>query len=265
MPASVAPGLAKPAPVSPEERRRLLLHRLSVDGRLIAADLARELRISEDTIRRDLRELAAAGLVQRVHGGALPPSPGLKPFGVRARRAGAAKQALAIAAARLLGDRQVVTIDGGSTPLAVAQQLPPDLQATIVTPSPPVAMVLAEHPRVDVLVIGGKLDKTGAAVTGAAALDAIRAVLADVFILGICSLDAVVGITSVSYEDSLLKRAMIENAAEVVAVATADKLSTAAPHVVGPITCLTHLVTERAAPDATLEPFARAGVTIVRA
>ena len=75
MPASVAPGLAKPAPVSPEERRRLLLHRLSVDGRLIAADLARELRISEDTIRRDLRELAAAGLVQRVHGGALPPSP----------------------------------------------------------------------------------------------------------------------------------------------------------------------------------------------
>ena len=264
MPASVAPSPRKPAPVSPEERRRLLLNRLSADGRLIAADLARELDVSEDTIRRDLRELAAAGMVQRVHGGALPPSPGLQPFGVRSRRAGAAKQALAVAAARLLHDRQVVTIDGGSTPLAVAQQLPPDLEATILTPSPPVAMVLAEHPRVDVLVIGGRLDKTSVVVTGAAAMDAIRTVLADVFLLGICSLDAVVGITSVSYEEALLKRAMIENAAEVVAVATADKLSTAAPHVVGPITRLTHLVTERTAPDAVLEPFARAGIDIVR-
>ena len=265
MPASVDLGTDKPAPVSPEERRRFLLHRLSVDGRLIAADLARELRVSEDTIRRDLRELAAAGRVQRVHGGALPPSPGLQPFGVRSRKAGAAKQALAIAAAGLLRDRQVVTIDSGSTPLAVAQQLPPDLLATIVTPSPPVAMVLAEHPRVDVVVIGGRLDKASVAATGAAALDAIRGVLADVFLLGICSLDARIGITSVSYEESLLKRAMIESAAEVVAVATADKLSTAAPHVVGPISCLTHLVTERATPDAVLEPFASAGITIVQA
>src|ERR687889_1112728 len=90
------PRPAGPA-VSPEERRRLLLARLRGDGRLVAASLARELGTSEDTIRRDLREMAAAGLVQRVHGGALPTSPALEPFAERQRRWPRAKEALAAA------------------------------------------------------------------------------------------------------------------------------------------------------------------------
>src|SRR4051794_20746220 len=85
--------------VSPEERRERLLARLKDSGRLVAAELARELGTSEDTIRRDLRELAAAGLCRRVHGGALPLSPALGTFAERSRRPASAREALAAAGA----------------------------------------------------------------------------------------------------------------------------------------------------------------------
>ena len=253
------------SPGSPEERRRLLLRTLRAEGRLVAAELARVLRVSEDTIRRDLRDLAAAGLVQRVHGGALPPSPGLDGFAARARRTSSATSAVAAAAARLLRDRQVVTIDGGTTPLAVARQLPSDLRATVVTPSPPVAAALAEHPGVEVILIGGRLDKASMAVTGAAALAGVRAVRADLCVLGVCSLHPDIGITAVGFEEAQIKRALIDGAADVVAVATADKIGAASPFAVGPITGLTHLVTDHGVPESALTGLADLGIEVVRA
>jgi DeoR/GlpR family transcriptional regulator of sugar metabolism len=252
------------APLSPEERRRFLLDRLRAEGRLVAADLARRFGISEDTIRRDLRELAAVGFVQRVHGGALPVSPALEPFSVRSRHGLPAKAALAAAAARLLRDGQTVLIDGGTTMLAVASNLPPGLRLTVVTPSPPVALALADHPLAEVILIGGRLDKASRAVTGAAAIEAIHAVRADVCLLGVCSLDAEAGITAAHYEEAHLKRAMMAAAAEVVAVATADKLGTAAPHRVGPVEGLHRLVTERATPDAVLDALVARRIAVTR-
>jgi DeoR/GlpR family transcriptional regulator of sugar metabolism len=253
------------ARTSPEERRRFLLAKLRADGRLVAAALARELETSEDTIRRDLRELATAGLVQRVHGGALPPSPALEPFVVRRHQASDAKEALAAAAARLPRDRQVVLIDGGTTNLAVARLLPPGLRLTVVTPSPPVALALADHPGAEVILLGGRLDKAGQAVTGAGAVDAVRAVRADLCFLGVCGVDPEVGITATGYDEAELKRAMLQAAAQVVAVATADKLGTAAPFVVGPAEALAGLVTERSVPEALLAAFIACGVAVTRA
>src|SRR4029453_15208402 len=102
--------------------------------------------VSEDTIRRDLRELAEADLLQRVHGGALPHSPAVASFAVRQGQAPAAKQAIARAAAQLVRDGQVIILDGGTTTLQVAQLLPVDLRATVVTNSPPIAIARPEHP-----------------------------------------------------------------------------------------------------------------------
>jgi DeoR/GlpR family transcriptional regulator of sugar metabolism len=246
---------------SPEERRRWLLERLGRDGRLVAAALAQELDTSEDTIRRDLRELAAAGLVQRVHGGALPPSPGPPTFAARRERATEAKDRLAAAAVDLVRDGQVVLLDGGTTNLAFARRLPRALRLTVVTPSPAVAMALAEHPGVEAVLLGGRLDRASQTVVGGTALAAVRSLRADLCVLGVCSLDAEMGVTATGYEETELKRAMVASAGEVAALITADKLGTAAPFVVGTPDILHHVVTERAAPAALLAGLSTHGIT----
>src|SRR5262245_29045505 len=102
------------------ERRQYILETLRRDGRIHATELSATLNVSEDTIRRDLRELAEAGLLQRVHGGALPSSPAAASYAVRQQQAPSAKAAIAQAAAGLVRSGQVILLDGGTTTLQVA-------------------------------------------------------------------------------------------------------------------------------------------------
>jgi DeoR/GlpR family transcriptional regulator of sugar metabolism len=248
-----------------EERRQVILERLAHDGKVVVAELSSSLVVSLDTIRRDLQELADVGLLRRVHGGALPSAVGARPYAIRRAQAPAAKAAIAIATARLLRDGQVILLDAGTTTLEVARHLPTSLQATVITNSPPIAVALAEHASVEVKMLGGTLDKGAHAVVGAATVDALRSVRADVLILGLCSLHPEIGITVLDLEESYVKRAMIANAAEVVAVSSADKLGSAAPYVVGSVDELTHLVTDRSSARQDLEPYRALGVEVVLA
>ena len=247
------------------ERRRLILDRLRAEGKVLAAELSIEFGVSADTIRRDLDELAREGRLQRVHGGALPPPVVVGGYEVRRRRDTAAKAEIARAAAGLAASGQVIILDGGTTALEVARNLAPELRAMVVTTSPPVAVALAEHPSLEVTLVGGSLDKGALVTVGAAAVEALRGVRADLCYLGVCGLHPEVGITTTDLEERHAKRAMIDASARVVALANADKLGTAGPYVVAPLTELTHLVTERTAPPATLAPYRALGVEVVRA
>jgi DeoR/GlpR family transcriptional regulator of sugar metabolism len=246
-----------------EERRQLILERLRDDGKVVAAELSSSLEVSPDTVRRDLRELADAGLLRRVHGGALPAAVGARPYTARLEHAPEAKEAIARATSRLFRHGQVILLDSGTTTLEVARHLPPDLRATVITNSPPIAVALAEHPGVEVSVLGGMLAKEARALVGAATVDALRAVRADVLVLGVCSLHPEIGITVLDLEESYVKRAMIANAAEVVAVSAADKLGSAGPYVIAPLEELTYLVTEESAPAEQLDGFRAAGVDVI--
>jgi len=247
-----------------EERHQQILETLRRDGKVVASDLSATLRISEDTIRRDLRELAEAGLLQRVHGGALPRTPVGASYALRAQQAPAVKVALAAAAARLVRPGQVILLDGGTTILEVARHLPRDLRATVITHSPPVAIALAEHPAIDVIVIGGRLYKESLVAIGPTTAEALQRVRADLCMLGVCSLHPDLGITTLDYEEATVKRIMIAGSAEVVAVSAADKLGTAAPYVVAPLRALTHLVTEHGVPAALLAPYRALGISVVQ-
>src|SRR3954470_19005937 len=105
------------------ERRNAFLPRLKRDGKVVASELVDALGVSEDTVRRDLRELAAGGLVQRVHGGALPPAPATGTFAQRMRVSAEAKAGLAEAALPLLDGATVILLDGGTTSLELARRL----------------------------------------------------------------------------------------------------------------------------------------------
>lgn len=248
-----------------EERRRLIVEQLRREGRVQAAELSSAFTVSEDTIRRDLRELAEAGLLQRVHGGALLRSPTNPKYAMRQREAPAAKEEIARAAVKLIQPGQVVILDAGTTPLEVAHRIPHETQITAVTNSPPVAQALAEHPYIDVVMVGGSLVKDSLAVVGATAVETLKTVRADLCILGVAGLHPDAGMSVLNLDEVYVKRAMIDGAAEVVAVAAGDKLGTAVEYVVGPLSLLTHIVTERSVPDDILAPYRDLGITIVTA
>src|SRR5215470_12289410 len=115
------------------ERRQQILDRLSTDGKVVASELVVTLGVSEDTVRRDLRELDSQGLVRRVHGGALPPTPTVNPrFSERRKVDPAGKAAIAAAAAGLVRPGNVALLSGGTTVLEFARRLPDDLHATVL-------------------------------------------------------------------------------------------------------------------------------------
>jgi DeoR/GlpR family transcriptional regulator of sugar metabolism len=247
-----------------EERRRRILEMLHQDGKVLASQLTEVFDVSEDTIRRDLNELAASGKIQRVHGGALPPTPAGGSYAARQHQQPQAKAEIAQAAMQLIRDHQVILLDGGTTPLQVAQRLPRTLQATVITHSPPIATALAEHPTVEVIVVGGKLYKHSLATVGASTVEAYRQIRADICFLGICSLHPELGISTNNFEEAEVKRVLIASSAEVVALTSSDKLGTAAPYIIGPLSELTHLVTERNVPFDLLLPYQQRGVTIIQ-
>jgi DeoR/GlpR family transcriptional regulator of sugar metabolism len=259
--------LEAPSPPRPlaEERRDAILAALRAHGKVRAADLAVSLGVSIDTVRRDLDELAGAGLLRRVHGGALPPGPSAGGHSARRGRDAPQKAAIARAAAALARDGDLILLDGGTTTLQVARHLDPGLRATAVTNSPPVAVALAEHPRLRVSVVGGELDREMLVTIGAAAVAAISELRADICFLGVCALHPEIGITTADLEERHVKRAMIDASAQVVALAGPGKLGSAAPFVVGSLDDLTHLVADDSAPPDVLAAARARGVQVVPA
>jgi DeoR/GlpR family transcriptional regulator of sugar metabolism len=248
-----------------DERQRYLLDLLHRDGKIVAAQASTELGISEDTIRRDLRDLAESGLLQRVHGGALLASPSTRSYGQREQQSAESKMAIASLIPPLLRNGQVIIIDGGTTTLYAARNLPRDLRATVITNSPHVAVALADAPNIEIVLVGGRLFKESLVTVGAAAVEAFAQVRADLCLLGVCSLHPDVGISDLDYEEAHIKRAMIRSSAEVVALASADKIDTASAHVVEPLTALTSIATEKSVPDDVLAPYRALGISILKA
>jgi DeoR/GlpR family transcriptional regulator of sugar metabolism len=199
-----------------------------------------------------------------VHGGALPRRGDTDPLPVRAQRAPEAKASIARRAAGIVTDGQVVMLDGGTTTLEVARALPERLRATVVTNSLPIALELCERPGVEVLVIGGNLRARSRVTVGAAAVAALRAIRADVLFLGVCGLHPEIGVSVEDAEEGEGKRAMIAGAAEVVGLADHDKLGTALPFVVAPMTAVTKLVTD-AIDEEALSPYRALGIEVLTA
>jgi DeoR/GlpR family transcriptional regulator of sugar metabolism len=243
------------------ERRQSILAQLGRDGRVVASELVASLGVSDDTVRRDLRDLAERGLLQRVHGGALPAALPPVTFARRLEAANEEKVAVAEAALPLLDGARVIVFDGGTTALELARRLPPAYNGTVVTNAPPVASALAEHAHVDVVLVGGRLLKDAQVAVGAATVAALRAVRADVCVLGVCSFHPDVGVSALDADEADVKRAMIACAGEVIALATADKLRSASTWVVASLAEIDHLVTD--GDDELTRPYTTAGINVV--
>ncbi|RZS86991.1 DeoR family transcriptional regulator [Motilibacter rhizosphaerae] len=246
------------------ERKELLLARLAADGKVLAKEAALQLGTSEDTVRRDLRELAAAGLCQRVYGGALPASPAVVDYGARAAVEPGSKRRVGAAAARLVRPGSVVVLDGGTTTLAVVAALPLELACTVVTHSPTIASALLHHPAVEVLLIGGRLFKHSAVACGAAAVEAAQAYSADLFLLGVTGVHPDAGLTTGDADEAAMKRALAARSAETWVLASAEKVGAASPYAVLPLAEVAGIVTDAPSGSPVLAALEERGVRVLR-
>lgn len=247
------------------ERHALLLARLARDGKVVAKEIAVELGLSDDSVRRDLRELAAAGLCQRVYGGALPVSAALAQYADRALVQPASKDRVAARAAQLITPGSTVILDGGTTTLAVVHALPAELVCTVITHSPTIAAALVPHEGVEVYLIGGRLFKHSAVACGAAAVEAAQAVSADLFLLGVTGVHATAGLTTGDVEEAAMKRALAGRASDTYVLASAEKIGAASPYRVLPLGEVAGIVTDTAADHPALIALQDTGVAILAA
>ncbi|CAE6755723.1 DeoR/GlpR family DNA-binding transcription regulator [Paraburkholderia nemoris] len=247
------------------QRKQLILEALKRDGQVIARTLSVEFDVSEDTIRRDLRELAAEGQLQRVHGGALPASPAAVDFAGRERIESASKAAIGRAAAGMIAHGQIAFIDGGTTAVQLARHLPRDLRATIVTHSPSIAVELAEHAELEVIMIGGRLFRHSMVNVGAAAIESLSHIRADFYFMGVTGVHPQAGLSTGDMEEAYVKRALAEHAAETVVLASAEKLNAASAYKIADVSAAGTIVVERNTPEVLTTPFEALGITILRA
>lgn len=230
-------------------RKALLLDRLEAEGQLAVTPLAAELGVSEDTLRRDLRELAAEGKLVRVHGGAVPASPTHRPVEARRMIETDAKTRLAAAAAKLIEEGRIVIVDGGTTHAHLAANVPLERGFTLVTHSPAIALSFEHHERVEIVLVGGRIFRHSMVACGPAAAEAFSRVRADLCLLGVTGVHPETGLTTGDSEEAAMKRAMMEAAGETAVLATADKIGRASPWIVAPLSRLSTLVTEGGRPE----------------
>lgn len=247
-------------------RKDLLLARLRRDGRIVAKELATELGISPDSVRRDLRELDAAGLAVRVYGGALPASPAVADYATRGTVAPDSKRRVAATAAALIRPGSTVILDGGTTTRAVVDAMPRALECTVITHSPTIAAALLDH-EAAVFLLGGRLFKHSAVTCGAAAAEAAAQISADVFLLGVTGVHPTAGLTTADPDEAAMKRALAARAADTYVLASTEKIGAASRYTVLPLDAITAIVTdvEADADNASLAELERQGVEVLRA
>jgi DeoR/GlpR family transcriptional regulator of sugar metabolism len=234
------------------------------EGRVIAKNCATALGLSEDTIRRDLRELAAEGKLQRVHGGALPASRAVEDIASRRTISMPEKRALARVAASQIRRGQVVFLDGGTTTLELVRCLNRELPVTIVTHSPTIAAELIEH-RAEVHLIGGHLFKHSMVAVGAAAAEAIRKVRADIFFMGVTGIEAENGASTGDAEEATIKRTIAEVSGEIVIMASTEKIGAVSPFLILPAQAVTHLIVPDYVASQALRPLRKLGIEVTKA
>jgi DeoR/GlpR family transcriptional regulator of sugar metabolism len=244
------------------ERQSQILAELRVKGRVSAQDLASAFDVSEDTVRRDLREMAARGECERVYGGALLPSVKTVPLRTRMAEEPDRKALLGQMVAELLIEGSVVFFDAGSTNLAVARSLPDGFRLTAVTNTPVIAAELAGRAGIDLVMIGGRVDPAVGAAIDATAIRQLETIRPDLCILGACGLTLEDGLAADVFEDAAFKRLAGAASKRSLAAVTSDKLGHRAAFHVHDLQASLTLVLEADAERAMVGTMAARGVDV---
>lgn len=227
-----------------EERQAMIMRQINLHNKVLSNDLSAKLNVSEDTIRRDLKEMHEEGKVLKVHGGAIGKSFHY-PFNHNSEvYAQEAKQIIAEKAIKLLKKDMVALTGGGTTMIELAKRIPDSLRATFFTISPLVAITLADHPNLTVIGIGGQLSKNSNVHIGASVINQLDDVKVDLCLLGANGISTQEGMTDNDWEVVQVKRAMIRSTQKLAILSIAEKLNSVQRMKVCDLNLIHYLITE---------------------
>jgi DeoR/GlpR family transcriptional regulator of sugar metabolism len=250
----------------PVLRRSLIVRRLAEAGVIRTQDLSDELRVSVETVRRDLAVLESEGILERVHGGAASVDQRLSEepsFLDRSAIGESAKSRIGAAAASLVRDGSTVFLDVGTTALNLALALPMTFRGVVVTNSLPAAAELAKRPHADVLVTGGRVRGGDLAMAGQHALDLLESIRADVAFLGSGGVHAASGLTDFHLEEVAGRHVMMRNSAKSYVLADSSKFNRIAPFHVGDWDAFSGLITDEEPPTGLHAAVTLAGAEVI--
>jgi DeoR family fructose operon transcriptional repressor len=211
-----------------EERQDAIATMIASHRRVSVSEAAETFGVTTETVRRDLAVLERQGLIHRVHGGAVPANAltTLEPaVADRAKSAAGQKDRIARAALILLpGQGGSILLDAGTTTAQLARQLPQDLDLTLVTNDPAIAVRVLGLPNVDLHLLGGRVRATSHAAVGPATTASLANLRVDVSFLGTNALSVEHGLSTPDAEEAAVKAAMIAAGRRVVVLADSTKL-----------------------------------------
>ncbi len=243
------------------ERQAYILRKIDLHNRVLSTDLSSEINVSQDTIRRDLNELAEMDKIIKVHGGALS-----KSFHSSFLRSDVykadGKRVIAEKAVSLIKNDMFILTTGGTTVIEMARILPPELNATFFTGSIPAAYEYAQHPNIQVIFIGDKISKGSQIAVGGEAISKINSIKADLCFLGINAIDET-GVSDSDWEVVQVKKAMIEASQKTVVLSIAEKINTHQRFTVCGLHAIDTLVTDIDPLNPLFDAYAITGLTIL--
>jgi len=239
-----------------EERQSYILRQINLHNRVLSADLSDKLKVSEDTVRRDLNELAESGKVTKVYGGALSKSYQF-PFQENDVYAREAKKAIGLKAAKLIKPGMTVLAGGGTTMLELAKAFPKNLQCTFFTISPLVALEMAERSSAEVILIGGRLSTSSNVTIGSQVINQLSEIKVDLCLLGTNSLSVEEGLTDSDWEIIQIKKAMLRCSEKTALLSIAEKLNSVQKMKVCGLSNIHYLITDLEPNHESLEAFVK--------
>lgn len=246
-----------------KERQQNIINQVSINRKISSTDLSTALNVSEDTIRRDIIELDQKGLLTKVHGGAISTIQKFYHYNEDIIYNRDEKIVIAQKAIKLLEDGMVIIMSGGTTNLMVAKLLPKSLKATIYTYSLPIAMQLTEHPLIETIFIGGKIQRSSMVTTGIDVVQYLSNLKANVCFMGVSGITVEQGVTDEGYEVSLVKKAMVKASDSTIFLVTSNKLNVVLNYEVSNLSNIKTLVTNLINDDSLLDDYRKAGINVI--
>ena len=245
------------------ERQAFIVHQVNLHNKVLLTDLSEQIKVSNDTIRRDLQELADLGKIIKVHGGALSPSFHNGHLANKEVYAFTQKKMIAKKAASLIKNGMFVLTGGGTTVIEMARALPRDLQATFISGSIPALFEYSSHPNIEVIAIGDKVSKNSKITVGSEAISKIREFRVDLCFLGVNAINLETGISDNDWDIVQVKKAMIDSAEKLVCLTISEKIDSRQPIQICDLKKIDTLITEISPDDPLLMAYKNAGITVI--
>ena len=245
-------------------RRERILALVRGTGYLSIDALAERLKVTPQTIRRDLNELADAGRLSRHHGGAsMPSSIGNLDYDTRQAEFAAQKAAIAATVAAAIPDRSSIFLTLGTTTLAIAQALHVRRELKVVTNSLDAARALARMPGIEVIVLGGRLEARNLGISGTTTVAAIEQHRVDICVFSVGAIDAEGSLLDYHETEAAVVRAMLRRSRASMLAIDQGKFQRSASVRIGSIAAVSSVVTDRA-PSLSMRKLLDASGVVLR-